>query len=293
MDECPVVDSECEKRVNMWYGKNTQLYQDGGDRDDVQSARQSTSKPKSDFQSQQEMSGMLHDTHKTPAIKAATTNRPTLQETQQQTGKPACIRFGQTSSLGTAQNLCLHSGSSLKSNTTIRSLLITIVMFVCNSNNERIHYTFVCDFRPDCSDESDETFCRHSPCDGFTCRNGQCVKSSQRCDEVSQCFDNSDEFGCGTTARDELVQKSPPGLTDLDGVGGYVSREYSENTPCPETHFRCASEPSYCLPVYTRCNGFYDCLGHEDEWDCEDVVCPGFYRCKGSSVCVHLDQLTV
>ena len=37
----------------------------------------------------------------------------------------------------------------------------------------------------------------------------------------------------------------------------------------------------YCLPVYMRCNGVYDCPDHEDEKDCEEakITCPGFYRC--------------
>ena len=46
-----------------------------------------------------------------------------------------------------------------------------------------------------------------------------------------------------------------------------------------------------CLPVFVRCNGVYDCTNKEDEHDCEDSRCPGFYRCRSSHVCVHLDHL--
>ncbi|XP_070179145.1 G-protein coupled receptor GRL101-like [Littorina saxatilis] len=63
------------------------------------------------------------------------------------------------------------------------------------------------------------------------------------------------------------------------------------NESCPTTHYRCPGEMNYCLPVYTRCNGFYDCLGREDEEGCEEVTCPGYYRCRASSVCVHPDHL--
>ena len=31
----------------------------------------------------------------------------------------------------------------------------------------------------------------------------------------------------------------------------------------------------------------YDCHGHEDENECEDPSCPGLYRCRGSTVCLH------
>ena len=39
--------------------------------------------------------------------------------------------------------------------------------------------------------------------------------------------------------------------------------------------------------MYVRCNGVYDCHGHEDENECEDPSCPGLYRCRGSTVCLH------
>ena len=31
----------------------------------------------------------------------------------------------------------------------------------------------------------------------------------------------------------------------------------------------------------------YDCHGYEDENECEDPSCPGLYRCRGSTVCLH------
>ena len=39
--------------------------------------------------------------------------------------------------------------------------------------------------------------------------------------------------------------------------------------------------------MYLRCNTINDCPGHEDELQCEDLDCPGLYRCLGSSVCLH------
>ena len=55
---------------------------------------------------------------------------------------------------------------------------------------------------------------------------------------------------------------------------------------CPDTHFQCPSS-HYCLPVFLLCNHVYDCPGHEDEDDCSDFTCRGYYRCRSSRVCVH------
>ena len=59
---------------------------------------------------------------------------------------------------------------------------------------------------------------------------------------------------------------------------------------CPETHFWCLDK-DYCLPVFVRCNGVYDCPGHEDEEGCDVYTCPGFYRCRASKVCVHVTHV--
>ena len=37
--------------------------------------------------------------------------------------------------------------------------------FTCSNGVQRVPYTLVCDTRPDCSDDSDETFCVYPPCD--------------------------------------------------------------------------------------------------------------------------------
>ena len=62
------------------------------------------------------------------------------------------------------------------------------------------------------------------------------------------------------------------------------------NSYCPDSHFMCPRD-SFCLPVFVRCNGVYDCSGKEDEMGCENAVCPGYYRCRSSAVCVHLDHI--
>ena len=48
--------------------------------------------------------------------------------------------------------------------------------FVCQSEEQRVPYTLVCDHRPHCLDGSDEKFCKYSPCEWefqFQCLNKQ------------------------------------------------------------------------------------------------------------------------
>ena len=53
--------------------------------------------------------------------------------------------------------------------------------FPCSDGVDRVPYTLLCDHRPDCWDESDESFCQFPPCDVFLelhCGNGQVISQS-------------------------------------------------------------------------------------------------------------------
>ena len=103
------------------------------------------------------------------------------------------------------------------------------------------------------------------------------------------CFDDTDESSCDyyrTRNTDLDPQPDPPVVINLDGRGYFTSQPLLDDR-CPETHFQCPGEDVYCMPVYLRCNTVPDCLGKEDENGCDDVTCPGYYRCRGSRVCLH------
>ena len=76
-----------------------------------------------------------------------------------------------------------------------------VPIFMCDNKRATISYSLVCDFRAECSDQSDEDFCRHVVCSdilahiiiGHKCDNGQCVFDIQWCDRVHHCYDRSDE----------------------------------------------------------------------------------------------------
>ena len=63
----------------------------------------------------------------------------------------------------------------------------------------------VCDGVKDCSDGSDETImgCKTETCDGFQCKNGNCISNLMTCDNEDDCGDASDESydTCGALNR--------------------------------------------------------------------------------------------
>ena len=108
-------------------------------------------------------------------------------------------------------------------------------------------------------------------------------------------MDVYDEFRCDPTRFQERSKEVPPIIVDFKKTGEIVrtslkAHKGSVDGMCPETHFWCPDK-DYCLPVYVRCNGVYDCPGHGDEDGCDVYTCPGFYRCRASKVCVHVTHV--
>ena len=176
----------------------------------------------------------------------------------------------------------------------------SIVMFACADKRRTLPYSLVCDFRHDCLDHSDESFCLHSQsCSedkGYLCTNGHCIPFSHKCDRKKDCVDGSDERECryySARTGDHFIflnKKSGPFVVRHTHSGAYEQRPISSLEPCPDNYFRCPSSGN-CLPVYLRCNDVHDCPQSEDEHDCENFTCPGFYKCRGSGACVHVTHV--
>ena len=184
--------------------------------------------------------------------------------------------------------------------TTKDMAIVSIAMFGCENKRQTLPYTMVCDFTPDCLDQSDEAFCTHSqPCGkekSHRCQNGQCVPVSNRCDHKADCWDGSDEEGCSQyplrSAYDFifLSKKSGPSSLKYTDSGTYEQTRIGPTEACPLYYFRCPSS-HYCLPVYLRCNGVHDCPQSEDESGCENFTCQGLVKCRGSNACVHVSHV--
>ncbi|XP_033639087.1 uncharacterized protein LOC117299647 [Asterias rubens] len=76
---------------------------------------------------------------------------------------------------------------------------------------------------------------------------------------------------------------------------GFLLELYSSNgtvnISCPGTDvFDC--EDGSCLNSSGRCDGFRDCqISRKDEVDCATVTCPGSFKCKDSSTCIHMSAV--
>ena len=109
------------------------------------------------------------------------------------------------------------------------------------------------------------------------------------------CVDGSDYHRCHSASSVNRNQGEPPMITHFYSNGTIKSRPLPLNKDngdiaCPEAHFWCPDK-DYRLPVYVRCNGVNDCPSHEDDESCDTYMCPDFYRCRASKVCVHIDHV--
>ena len=109
-------------------------------------------------------------------------------------------------------------------------------------------------------------------------------------------MDGSDECEADSSSM-PTTTPPPPLFITMDQRAALVVDENASlglsggTLSCPETHFTCWESSGDCLPVYLRCNGVADCPGREDEAACGRFTCAGFYRCRGSTTCVHPSHL--
>ena len=163
-------------------------------------------------------------------------------------------------------------------------------MYVCERSHESLHYSLVCDHIQHSDDNTDEDFCPFCPCpfSWFRCQSGQCITTDQLCDGKWDCYEGLDE-DCQSQTLLFSMEAFPPAVLDVDDKGRTFMRRINNSDLCLLTHFQCSQ--GYCLPIYLRCNGVDDCPNREDETSCESYTCSGFYRCRGSKVCLHADHV--
>ncbi|KAL8574516.1 hypothetical protein ACOMHN_060186 [Nucella lapillus] len=170
--------------------------------------------------------------------------------------------------------------------------------FVCRGGHESVAYTLVCDYRQDCVDGSDESFCVFQPCSGdrpYQCgTSSQCIPFDMPCDGRRDCNNESDERHCTRVPASVMSRGTPPPATLTVVWDPYVSKPQFTAShlagPCPRGFFQC-TRGGYCLELSLRCNGVADCAGRQDDAGCQDYACHGLYRCRGSRICLPDSEL--
>ncbi|XP_050504158.1 sortilin-related receptor-like isoform X12 [Diabrotica virgifera virgifera] len=155
--------------------------------------------------------------------------------------------------------------------------------------NRCIYKTWICDGDKDCIDGRDEANCTFTPADipklpdefqsrngtchdpwMFQCRNQRCIPFWWKCDGADDCEDNSDEVGC-----------SFPPYPPIDNP-----TSQRPAVTCESNQFQC--DKGDCILASWVCDGMEDCLGGEDERNCDSSVnCSrSQFKCQTDGSCI-------
>ncbi|XP_011863854.1 PREDICTED: vitellogenin receptor isoform X2 [Vollenhovia emeryi] len=176
--------------------------------------------------------------------------------------------------------------------------------YKCSEHKLCIKKEQLCDGIVNCPSGEDETIdCKKKQggCkeDEFTCKNGECIRSKDRCNSYFNCADRSDEENCEhpkcTSGEFQCYDGTCILLSKVCNVH-FDCPDLSDETPdscnlvtCRPDQFRCNDRK--CIPIGFLCDGDSDCGFGEDEAPekchrnaklkvVEVKVCPsGFYRC--------------
>ncbi len=136
--------------------------------------------------------------------------------------------------------------------------------FDCGSGEQTIPLEWRCDGFANCFDFSDEQGCGYTL---FTCANGtQAIRSDWACDTFVNCPDQSDETNCGVpifVCEDGFHTTRQEWVCD----GSTTCPDFSDEEDCGYALFTCANGQR-AIRIEWRCDAFANCEDGSDEVGC-------------------------
>ncbi|WAR13350.1 FBP1-like protein [Mya arenaria] len=131
---------------------------------------------------------------------------------------------------------------------------------------------------------------RVEPCPSgfFPCDAGSCIELHRLCDNVPDCFDNSDEHACdcdGTVSCSRFYEQCIPDYNVCDGFSS--CRDSSDEQGCGcGSNWRC-HDGSGCYNTTQHCDSIVDCADLSDEKFCPLVCEEWEWLCTKKHQCVN------
>uniref|UniRef100_A0A0N4ZW82 Basement membrane-specific heparan sulfate proteoglycan core protein n=1 Tax=Parastrongyloides trichosuri TaxID=131310 RepID=A0A0N4ZW82_PARTI len=124
---------------------------------------------------------------------------------------------------------------------------------------------------------------RHCDFDQWECNDGECLDWSNRCNQVVECADKSDEMHCHI-----IIAQPQNGKRSVHKKTNNTTSNISSNSVCRDDEYECNNKQ--CISLDKKCNRNYDCSDGSDETKCEYFINAQRYHSQKSNNNQHSQE---